>query len=346
MGRIYIRQLAGKRRTLDLRGRSGCLSPVNIGIEMRGEMKWAPLADEGVPFSTGGVPDPITFRFRWFDRQFFGTNAPLLDGKAQTDVQLLLDALYDFCADGQIVELLHEHRTMFGIIRDIDGEMTRRGFMRVTMTFEPQRVRPKRKARPSPEPENALSFVRKTWGAMLSAASLPATLTSTVTDELASGIGQVNRAFQQLDGVVANYRNARRDLTALGQSFAQACASLEQASRDLGDVIDGDPNAFVQSDVMQLWFDFADMNSRVNQANRRIRQRLVQERENQRLGSDEQIQTVHYAAAGTNLRTLAALYWGSERAHLWRQIAEFNQLEGSLLAEGQSIVIPYPRAAA
>jgi hypothetical protein len=346
MGRLQIRQLSGKRRTLDLRGRSGCLSPVALGIQMRGETKWAPLADEGVPFSLGGMPQPIEFEFRWNDALMFGSNAPIVDGSELADSQLLLDAIYDICADGETVELQHEHRVMFGIIRDVSGSMTKRGYMTAQLTFEPQRVRPKRQARPGPEPERALAQVQRIWARAMQTASMPATMTASGVDALASGVGAVNSALRALNGAVENYRNTRRSISALGQAFAHASLRTERATKTLDDAYDASPGSLIGTDDASLWLDFADMHGKLGQAGRRMRQRLLQEREVQRLGSDDQIQTVHYAAAGTNLRTLAVLYWGAKYADQWRHIAEFNQLEGAYLAKGQSVVIPYPRSAA
>lgn len=343
MGRVRIRQLGGRRRTMDLRGRAGCLQPVSIGIEQRGEGKWAPQAQQGVSFNNGGLPKRIDFRFRWRDADMFGTGAPLLDGRPQSDGQLLFDALYDIVADGELVELIHEHRTLTGTLRDADAGMTRAGWLLVSVTFEPQQLRAQRAPRPGPEPESTLAKVRRIWGSVLVSAQIPATLTTQATDAVAEGVGQVNTGFRQLDGAVESYRQARRGVRALGQAFAHAARQIQDATRALDLALDADPCALVTTDDASLWLDQAALVAKVGQGNRRMRQVLLQERELQSQASDYRIQDVHYAAQNTNLRTLAAYYWGTEKAHLWQQIAEFNQLEGALLAGGQTVIIPYPR---
>lgn len=345
MGRVRIRQLGGKRRTLDLRGRSGCLMPVRIGMKQRGEIKWVPLTDQGIPHQQGGEPKPIEFRFRWFDRFFFGTHAPVLDGKDQTDSQLLLDAVMDMVAEGQIVELQHEHRTYFGVLREADGEMGKEGEQRAFITFEPQQLQPKRAKRPGPDPERAMDKVRRVYGQVLRTARLPATVSQTVIDNLAEGVGAVNTALRRMGSVVNAYRTTRQGLEALGQGFAHACVQLETAALQMGDAVDLGGAAMVGTDDASLWVDAMNLSATVRQGSRAMRQRILQERELARLGNDGRIQTVHYATEGTNLSTLAAYYWGSEKADRWRQIAVFNNLEGRYLAAGQTIVIPYPRPA-
>lgn len=343
MGRVQIRQLGGRRRTADFRGRSGCLSPVSIGIEQRGQASWAPLASEAVPLNLGGMPKPIEFTFRWHDRDLYGSHAPLIDGRAQTDSQLVIDAVYDMVADGQLVELIHEHRTMRGTLREFDGHMTRAGWVKAELRFEPQALRVKSAPRPGPEPEGTLARVRKLWGKVLTTATLPATLTSSAVDSVAQGVGAVNSAFRALDGAVAGYAQARRSVEALGLSVAAACQKLTTATRGLDDALDGSPTSLLGTDDASLWLDHADLRSRLGQGLRRMRQVALQERELQRQTSDARVMTRHLARDGDNLRAVAQAYWGAELAHLWQQIATFNQLEGAALRAGAIVLIPYPR---
>lgn len=353
-----ITELTGTQNTLELVGRALPYRPFSLKGKMRAEKTWYPgnpIAtvqmlgpDEGNTTITGMWKDRFIMRQNDFGLPVIPEGSALFNNEALADVTSIVQTMDGFRLRGQLVQVTWGAQQRVGYISDFDPDWITLNDVGWSITFEwvsqGDLIVPVLFAMPIPPADiaeqifNALTSLQQIILAPFQLInSIEGTLTSAVDDiELAvSSLRQTaNKLSQQIISPLTAAQNTLASLQQVQddcQSMADVVISLP--ARALISVSN------IQEVTQEQTFVAADY-ARSVRATARQTQALAAS-----LGFDLAGQTTKqpvlatfYAREDTDLRDVSTAYYDTPDE--WHRIAAFNNLKGSGLSQGQTILVP------
>lgn len=339
MGRMFIRQLDGRRRVVKLDGRAGPKAGVDWGVRQRGQHTWYSGSAIASVNNQGPEELPTEFEFKWRTRTLVNGEANV-DGAPVTDAYKLVGVFEEMLREGILVSVDTGPYEKIGTIREFHAVEGRRGEFVCTLEMDWAKnggsVSFARRLLSGFA--GTLNTIRSKWNDALRIARAPATIARNALEDAQAAVGLVNEAFRRGQATIDTYGSLVQET---GETVGDGVATLTSIARDALDVeraIDLPAAVIAQTDDAAAVIGATLYRASVQRAARQARHGAVIDLQLLQGDADPDVLGVHQAVAGEDLRRIAFRYYND--AGMWEEIATFNKLTGSLVAKGGRIRLP------
>lgn len=358
-----IKELTGKRRQIDLRGRALPYRPFSLKGKMRADFTWYPGNATASVQMLGAQEDTTTIKGQWKDRFVRSvtdagvtvqptaiavfTNFDLGDGQAR-DVMALVNAMDQIRRGGQLLEVTWDAVKREGIMLEFSPSWNRREWVEWEVQFgwvsqgePPQPVTfPK-----LPEATDFATALGNMTATLREVILAPFSLTQSFSTSLSSAVGTIedtafelaNLSTQVADQVATPIEAAERSLAAAEtvKSTAGSITTLFTSTPLRLQRNVTSPGSLTVGEVLAI-----DTWGRDVRRTAREIQALAAEKGDELRDSVNQtdLLATFVARAPTDLRDVSRVYYGT--ADEWRRLLKFNALTSSKLVMGQLIQVP------
>lgn len=340
-----IRQLESPLRVLTLTDRAVPLQGFRFELEIRGENRWQVGSEEGEPLISGVELPETDFEFRW-RQQTIGAGADL-DGSRIETVEGVLDAVESMARDLVLVVVEWERWARVGWIQSVGYPIERPHEFTVDLTVQwvklneqEQRKRPK----PAPDFTQTQISISDRWATALRQIRRPLALAEQAQRDTEESVSRVSRSLSDVDRVLRRYRDSAATTVSTAGRMAEAMGSMVAEGATLRDIAGRPPHDVAPVDDPTTRIAVDSYRARVGRAGARLRHDAAYARRRLLNEARPDVLRRHVAFEHEDLRLLAWRTYG--RIDAWQDVAAFNELGGSILRAGQSVLLPRLEAGA
>lgn len=343
-GLFTIRQLEAPRRTLTLKNRALPLQGFEFALEQRGETRWQVGSDEGEALLTGSMLDASEFEFSW-KRQSLRDGAEI-DGARVETVEDLVRAVWAMHRDSVIVLVTWEIWEFLGYLKRIEVPIARPGEYSVRLTIEwvkegerNQRVRPK----PAADYGTTIATFSDSWATSLRTIRRPLAMAAEAQQQAEDQIVKVNNRIRDMQRVRRQFRDSAVESIQVSGRMAESFASIAAEASTLRTVAGRQPHDVMPTDEPVNRIVLMSYRARLQRAAAGALWQASSERRRLLSEARPDVLRRHVATQDEDLRLLCYRTYG--RIDAWQDVARFNELSGSTLRKGQTILMPRLEAA-
>lgn len=329
---------------MKLTGRALPLQGFRFSVRQRGETRWQVGSPEGEAL-LGGIELPETeFEFNW-KKQSLGAGAEI-DGSRIDTVEELVDILQSMVADSVLVTIEWDRWARVGWLREGGFPVGRPHEFRVDLEVEwvkleerSQRKRPK----PAVNYGTTLSTLADLWSSLLRAIRMPLTLSRGAQQRAEASVVTINDSIQRMDRVRRSYRDSVVGQNDVLGRFSEGMGRIVAEGAVLRAIAGENPHQVCPIDEPAGRVLFAHYRASLARAAALARWQAARERRRMLSEARPDVLFRHVAMQNEDLRLLAWRTYG--RIEAWQDVARFNDLRGSVLTAGQSVLMPRLEAA-
>lgn len=356
---FVIEELAGERRTLELRGRALPYADLTLEGKMRADFTWYPGNPTATVQMLGAEEAPTTVTGMWKDRfirstDFFGSRAEtpaavaLWNGQQVEDALALTRAVDQIRLGGQLLRVTWDEQVREGVLVRFRQRWKRREDVEWEMEFQwSSRGEPKQPVTfvVVPTVDDLAARLRERVNTLLGLAEpvfqardfFMRALERNLLD-IESAAFDVEVAAQQVDLTLASPEAAARRVLAAAESVKGSAAGIvelvdAQPTREIENVADTSEQGLGRALFVDSWA--RDLRREA----RRLELLTAEEVDRLRaLIDDDDLIAAFVARADSDLREVAQTYYGDQSE--WRRLRRYNRLRSSRLIAGDLVLVP------
>ncbi len=343
-GLFRIRQLEEPRRVLTLRDRALPLKGFRFTLEQRGEVRWQVGSNEGEPLLTGSMLDETEFEFNW-KRHTLRAGAEV-DGSRVETVEALIDLIWSMVKDSVVVTVQWERWELMGYLKRVEVPFERPGEYAVSLSVEwvkeGDRATLKRK-KPAADFGTVMTTLADSWAAAIRQIRRPLALAREAQQRAEDAVVAVNDRIRETDRVMRQLRDSALEPIAVAGRLAESLSSIAQHGATLRSVAGEQPFDVMPVDDPVARVVLMSYRSKLQRAAAGLIWQASLERRKMLIEARPDVLRRHVALQDQDLRLLCYQVYG--RIDAWQDVARFNDLTGSTLRAGQTVLLPRLEAA-
>ncbi len=343
-GIFRIRQLEAPRRVLTLRDRALPKQGFEFGLTQRGDVRWQIGSMEGEAILTGGMLEPTDFEFSW-KAQTLAAGAEI-DGSQIETVRDLVRTVWGMVKQSVLVTVEWDVWAQVGFLKNITVPIERPNEFAVSITVEwvkEDERNMRRRPKPAADYGATVTGLADGWSTALRTIRRPLALAAEAQQRAEDSVVRVNNSIQQMNRARRQFRDSAITSAAVSGRLAESMASIASEGATLRNVAGEQPFDVMPIDEPAARLVYEHYRASLGRAAGGVRWQAALERRKLLSEARPDVLRRHVAFEDEDLRLLAWITYG--RVDVWQDVAAFNELSGSTLRAGQTVLLPRLEAA-